>query len=74
VVAGIRGSCGSAGGASLSNEKFTRHVTFTVQPSVWAQVQDAAQSRAVQPSSILRMALAEFLARDSTKEKSGPEI
>ncbi len=48
-------------------ELFTQHVTFTIQPSVWAQVKEVAQTRTVQPSSIIRMAISEWLSRNGGK-------
>jgi hypothetical protein len=51
----------------VSDEKFTRHFTLTFQPSFYERMVEAAQAKGIQPGSLVRMAVAEYLEREAKR-------
>jgi hypothetical protein len=51
----------------LSDEKFSKHFTLTFQPSFYDRMVEAARSKGLQPGSLVRMAVSEFLEREAKR-------
>jgi hypothetical protein len=49
-------------------EKLTRHITFTVEPSFFSRLQALARSKGLKVGSLIRMALVEWMERNEKKK------
>ena len=46
-------------------EKLTRHITFTVEPSFFSRLQTAARAKGLKVGSLIRMVLVEWMERNA---------
>ena len=46
-------------------EKLTRHVTFTMEPSFFSRLQGVARSKGLKVGSLIRMILVEWMERNA---------